>query len=197
MTSPITRRDAASTAVFYHSFLLVLVGHWTRFRARILGTSLSAFPIAGYAIELVCTHKSFGQETQQSCVRAFSLAQAFTPGERMPSVFSSFSFEPPSGGSDGLAGETWCQIAPRRPLKGTERKRKTRCSLPSPGVNAWASEKAQNGEPHALINLYATTTATPYALTNSDPSEQFWRRQKISPRPPCRNSPRPFHFRSR
>ena len=95
----------------------------------------------------------------QHRLRAFSLAQAFTPG-KIGAHYSPFSLSPLQGALIGDVAELHPESMPMRPLKGTEGKRKKVFWFRIPGVNAWASEKArrQNRSP-ALAEQLARDNA--------------------------------------
>ena len=74
--------------------------------------------------------------------RAFSLAQAFTPGEERPANHSLFPLSPLQGTQRGLLDAAIRRRTDPRPLKGTKRDGIDRGPR-FPGVNAWASERGR------------------------------------------------------
>ena len=125
----------------------------------------------------IATHKTAcGIGGQEPRLRAFSLAQAFTPGEACPH-YSSFPFSPLQGALIGGSADLGSESMPSCPLKGTKQKRKAVLGLRSPGVNAWASEKARRQNRWLFLTKQFTRDKT--AVTR-DGASRYMLRQLLA-----------------
>ena len=96
------------------------------------------------------------------CLRAFSLAQAFTPGKEGRPASSLFSSAPFRGRRSSPILDRFPRSAFRRSPEADQTEEKSINASRSPGVNAWASEKVREGCDRPLLARSAPVQQPPH-----------------------------------